>query len=131
MTDRAHSPSQPIFRIYPSTLHKVKVAWLSSGNGVGFEVFEFIDPPHKPSSPRPPSSDSFDFARAGFFHIAVTAPDPEEVVTRAVQEGGRQVGEMVGVGKGGIEKAGYVCDPWGNVVEVLSCSFEGLLANSG
>lgn len=42
------------------------------------------------------------------------------------------MGETVRVGTevGGTEiRAAYVMDPWGTVVEVLSCSFEGLMAN--
>lgn len=122
MTDRSADPAQPIFRIYPSSLQKVKIAWLGCGNSVGFEVFEFIDPPHEPKP-------DFEYSKAGFFHIAVTSPDPEETLKRAVAEGGKQVGEAVAMGP--TEKALYLMDPWGNVVEVLSCSFESLLANTG
>lgn len=122
MTDRAENANQPIFRIYPQSLQKVKVAWLACGNGVGFEVFEFIDPPHRPKP-------EFEYERSGFFHIAVTAPDPEAVVKRAEEVGGKQVGETVAMGPS--NKALYVMDPWGNVIEVLTTSFEGLLANTG
>lgn len=40
-------PKSPIFRIYGDKLKKVRVAWLVAGNGVGFEIFEFVDPPVK------------------------------------------------------------------------------------
>lgn len=115
-------PSAPIFKIYNSKLHKVKVAWLGTGNSVGFEVFEFIDPPHiaKPE---------FEYNRSGFFHIAVTAPDVDAACQRAIDYGGKQVGETVDMGGG--EKALYLSDPWGNIVEILSCSFEALMANKG
>ncbi|KAF2681424.1 hypothetical protein K458DRAFT_420597 [Lentithecium fluviatile CBS 122367] len=122
MTDKSSAPDGPIFKIYPKNLQKVKIAWMSAGNGVGFEVFEFIEPPHKPAP-------EFEYNRAGFFHIAVTAPDPDEVVKRAVAEGGKQVGETVAMGP--TERALYLSDPWGNVVEVLSCSYEALMANAG
>ncbi|KAF2111434.1 Glyoxalase/Bleomycin resistance protein/Dihydroxybiphenyl dioxygenase [Lophiotrema nucula] len=122
MTDRASSPDAPIFKIYDNALHKVKIAWLGTGNSVGFEVFEFIDPGHKPKP-------DFEYNRSGFFHIAVTAPDPDAVCKLAVENGGKQVGETVSMG--GEESALYLSDPWGNVVEVLSCSFEALMANRG
>jgi catechol 2,3-dioxygenase-like lactoylglutathione lyase family enzyme len=122
MTTRSEMPDGPIFKIYDSKLHKVKVAWLSTGNSVGFEVFEFIDPPHVPKP-------AFEYNKSGFFHIAVTTPDIDEAVKRVVENGGRQVGETVGMGKG--EQAAYVSDPWGNVVELLTCGFEALLANTG
>ena len=120
MTERPAMPSAPIFKIYPSTLQKVKIAWLGTGNSVGFEVFEFIDPQHQPDP-------EFVYNRSGFFHIAVTAPDVDAACARAVENGGKQVGETVDMGGG--EKALYLSDPWGNVVEVLSCSFEHLMAN--
>jgi hypothetical protein len=141
MTEKSETPNAPLFQIYPSNLQKAKIAWMSCGNSVGFEVFEFIDPPHQPKS-------EFEYNRksylplqgeqallttmikgAGFFHIAVTSPDPEEACKRAVAEGGKQVGETVSMGP--VEKALYLSDPWGNVVEVLSCSYEALMANAG
>lgn len=99
------------------------------GNSVGFEVFEFIDPPHEPL---PPTPAHFEYTRAGVFHICVTTPDVDDAVKRVISKGGSQAGETVHVGTepDGTEiKAAYVLDPWGTVVEVLSCSFEGLMAN--
>lgn len=66
---------------------------------------------------------------AGFSIFAVTAPDVEDACERAISNGGRKVGETVCVGVGGKERAAYLMDPWGNVVEVVSCSFERLMAN--
>lgn len=122
MTDRKDMPEAPIFKIYDSKLHKVKVAWLGCGNSVGFEVFEFIDPPH---TPKP----DFEYNRSGFFHIGVTNPDPDAAAKWAIENGAKQIGVTCPMGGG--ESALYVSDPWGNVVEILSCSFESLLANKG
>jgi len=128
-TDRSIDGSDsPIFKIYGNKLNKVKVAWLSTGNSVGFEIFEFIDPPTK-------SSDSIkkdwtleeQFKRGGYFHIGVTAPDPDSLADKACADGGVRIGESITMHDG--EKALYLRDPWGNVVEVLSCSFEQLLGN--
>ncbi len=101
-TDRAAAPEAPIFKIYDSKLQKVKIAWLSCGNGVGFEIFEFIDPPFK-------KPEEFDYARGGFFHIGVTVSDPEAVAKKASSMGGKLIGEPVGMYQ---EKALYVQDPW-------------------
>jgi hypothetical protein len=46
------------------------MAWLSAGNGVGFEIFEFQDPVYKPSKDFSAESQS-----GGFFHIAITVSD--------------------------------------------------------
>ena len=67
------------------------------------------------------------YARGGFFHIAITAPDPEEVCKKIVSAGGCQIGKTIQLPGG--ESALYTQDPWGNVIEVLSSSFEALMAN--
>lgn len=126
MSDREQNPDAPIFRIYGNTLQEVKIAYLSTGAGVGFEIFEFIDPPPKPALHH------FDFSQAGLFHICITAPAVDDAVERVLAKGGRLIGEIVEVGKdleGNMNKAAYVADPWGTVVEVLSCTFESLMAN--
>lgn len=120
----------PLYRIYGESLRKVKIAWLSTGNSVGFEIFQFIDPP----------TDSAEtilkdwtlqnqYQRGGVFHVAVTAPDPEAVARRACEDGAVQIGETVTVGDD--ERAVYLRDPWGIVMEVLSCSYDQLMANQG
>jgi hypothetical protein len=122
MTARNEAPDAPIFKIYGDSLKQVKVAWLSAGNGVGFEVFEFVEP--KTVIPK----EDFEYTRAGFFHIAVTTPDPDATAKQVVENGGKQIGETVSMYG---ETALYVQDPWGNVIECLSCSFEMLMGNRG
>jgi hypothetical protein len=39
---RAETPEVGIFHIYPANLREVKIAYMVTGNGVGFEVFEFV-----------------------------------------------------------------------------------------
>ncbi|KAF2660285.1 Glyoxalase/Bleomycin resistance protein/Dihydroxybiphenyl dioxygenase [Lophiostoma macrostomum CBS 122681] len=124
--DRSTDPCAPIFRVYDSKLHKVKLAFLSTGSGIGFELFQFIDPPM--SEPA-----SFDYTRGGVFHVAVTDPDPEALCERVVKAGGKKIGETVTPasceGEGEKQLALYCQDPWGNVIEACSCSFEKMMAN--
>ncbi|OAL05174.1 Glyoxalase/Bleomycin resistance protein/Dihydroxybiphenyl dioxygenase [Phaeosphaeriaceae sp. SRC1lsM3a] len=127
VTDRDATPNAPIFRIYGDTLRKVKIAYLGTGNGVGFEIFEFIEPRH-----REPETEDFEYTRAGVYHICVTVTDVEDAIKRVEEMGGRQIGETVELGEdyhGEMRRAAYVRDPWGTVVEVLSCTFEALMAN--
>ncbi|KAL2864267.1 Glyoxalase/Bleomycin resistance protein/Dihydroxybiphenyl dioxygenase [Aspergillus lucknowensis] len=120
---RADTPDAGIFSIYPPELNEVKIAYMSTGNGVGFEVFEFVDPPAQaPTTPL--SGSQFEYTRAGFFHVCVTDPDPEARAQKVVEAGGRRLGKMVKLA-GGTECL-YVADPWGNVVEILDTSFERL-----
>ena len=47
------------------------MAFMSCGNGVGFEIFEFQDPAYQKTR-----EFSIEFNHGGFFHIAVTVADP-------------------------------------------------------
>ena len=47
------------------------MAFMSCGNGVGFEIFEFQDPAYQKAS-----EFSTEFNHGGFFHIAITVADP-------------------------------------------------------
>jgi catechol 2,3-dioxygenase-like lactoylglutathione lyase family enzyme len=127
VTDRTLTSDAPIFRIYGDTLQKVKIAFLGTGNSVGFEIFQFIDPAHQACT-----TEEFEYMRGGVFHICVTTPDVEDAIRRVKEKEGRQIGETVDLGEdlhGEMRKAAYVKDPWGTVVEVLSCGFEALMAN--
>ncbi|PGH13189.1 hypothetical protein AJ80_06435 [Polytolypa hystricis UAMH7299] len=128
---RKDAPDAPIFKIYGDDLHEVKTAFLTTGNGVGFEIFEFLNPKYNGPSSTTSSSVPFSltnlYTRGGFFHIAITDPDPERLCARVVAAGGKQIGVTTPLHEG--QTALYFRDPWGNVVEVVSCSFEQLLAN--
>ena len=129
MTDQAvDGIDSPTFKIYGNKLQKVKIAFLSTGNGVGFEIFEFIDPPTKSADELKANwSLEEQYHRGGFFLIAVTAPDPAAVAEAACKDGASRVGETITMYDG--DKTLYLRDPWGNIVEVLSCSFEQLMGN--
>ncbi|KAH7177038.1 hypothetical protein EDB81DRAFT_752350 [Dactylonectria macrodidyma] len=114
---RSENPSAAIFAIYGDNLHEVKLAYMATGNGVGFEVFQFLDPGFKANAV------DFEYNRAGFFHICVTDPNPEALAGTIVQSGGSRQGDAVKVA-GGAATCVYVKDPWGNVVEILDLSFD-------
>lgn len=124
--DRDETPDAPYFKIYPASMKKFKIAWLACGNSVGFEIYEFQDP--KTTVPKVTNDEQFDYARGGFFHIAITVADPDTVVKKCIETGGKQIGETIEMFG---EKALYAADPWGNVIELLSCSFEQLVGNRG
>ncbi|KAF9887857.1 hypothetical protein FE257_009517 [Aspergillus nanangensis] len=113
---RSATPTAAIFQIYLANLNEVKIAYMTTGNGVGFEVFQFVDP-------APVASDSFEYNRCGFFHICVTDANPTKLAQTVIQAGGRQIGIMTNIAG---NECLYLADPWGNVVEVLSTSFERL-----
>lgn len=114
---RSEDPSAPIFAIYGESLQEVKMAYMATGNGVGFEVFQFLDPAFKANTV------DFEYNRGGFFHICVTDPEPDALADKIVREGGRRQGVTVKVAGGAVTCA-YVKDPWGNIVEILDSSFD-------
>jgi hypothetical protein len=119
---RASEPDAGIFRIYPDTLTKVKIAYMATGNGVGFEIFEFPQEQEQ----REQRADRFQYSRGGFFHICVTDAQPLQLAERVVAAGGQMVGQAVKLGRDASVDCLYVADPWGNVIEILSTSFERL-----
>lgn len=115
---RSEKPDAPIFAIYGDSLQEVKLAYMATGNGVGFEVFQFLDPAFVKSET------VFEYNRGGFFHICVTDPRPDELVQKVLEAGGSRQGSTVRLA-GGVTCV-YVKDPWRNIVEILDASFERL-----
>lgn len=58
----------------------------------------------------------------------MTSPDPDAVAKEACKDGAVQIGETVEMFDG--EKALYLRDPWGCIVEVLTCSLEQLMVGA-
>lgn len=110
--------------VYPPTLNIVKVAYLVANDGIGLELFEFIDPPYRsPVSISAQGSPEYTpelYARGGFFHIAITVVDVDVTCRNVVSTGGTQIGKTVQMG---LDKALYLMDPWGNVIELLTSGF--------
>ncbi|KAK3669290.1 hypothetical protein LTR78_010828 [Recurvomyces mirabilis] len=116
---RSDTPDAAIFFIYPSSLNEVKIAYMSTGNGVGFELFEFLDPKSYTAE------NTFEYHRGGFFHACVTDADPDGLADKVVAAGGKRIGQTVDPTGAGV-KCLYTQDPWGNVMEILDISFERL-----
>lgn len=113
-----HISALPISEIYGPHLRRMKIAFLDFGDGVGLELFEFLDPPYRKPD------DSFDYAKGGFFHVGITVTDPDDTAKVVCENGGKRMGNTLVMGS---EKAVYCQDPWGNAVECLSCGFEQML----
>lgn len=88
---------------------------------MGFEIFQFDDPPYEGPVDRPAYSYK-DYVKGGFFHICFTVPDPEATYQIAEKLGAKKIGITTMPARD--EHVLYMQDPWGNIVELLSCSFE-------
>ncbi len=60
--------------IHGANLKKMRVVWLSSGNQVGIEIFEYLDPKAERRI-----NDNFEYWKSGFFHICITDSNIEEL----------------------------------------------------
>ncbi|KAM0192751.1 hypothetical protein ACHAPI_008111 [Fusarium lateritium] len=120
MSLRSENPSAAIFAIYGDDLHEVKLAYMATGNGVGFEVFQFLDPGFKKNSV------GFEYNRGGFFHVCVTNTDLDALANKVAENGGSRQGVTVKVAGGNVTCA-YVKDPWRNFIEILDSSFDRMI----
>lgn len=94
-----------------------KIAHLSSGDKIGFELFEFNE--SKDLKPR------FEPFRTGLFHFSIQDPDVEGLVAKIVEAGGKQRMPIREYYPG--EKPFRMCyveDPFGTVFEIYSHSYE-------
>ena len=105
----------------------MKVAHMVTGDGSGFELFEFLGP--KPER----RADTMEYWKNGFFHIAITDPDVDGKVAEIVAAGGLQRSDVWALFPDDDDsvKVCYCEDPFGNVVEIMSQRYESALANRG
>jgi hypothetical protein len=68
---------------------KMRVAWLSSGNRVGFEIFEYFEPK---AQIRP---ENLEYWKSGFTHICITGPNIDGSIIK-FQVVGENSGVMCG-----------------------------------
>lgn len=109
---QAHNVLGPRFR-------RMRQAHMTSANGIGFELFELIEPLHE----RRP--DEIEYWRSGIFHYCVTAQDVPALVERIHTSGGQQLSDIWPERDG--EQGYFMCycrDPFGCIVEVYSHSYE-------
>lgn len=96
---------------------KFRIAHMSTGDGIGIELFEF------PNNETP--EDNFEFWKTGIFHYCVQDLDIEGLVEKIVAHGGRQRMPIREYYPGEKPYRMVYCeDPFGNLVEIYSHSYE-------
>ncbi|MBI9058619.1 lactoylglutathione lyase family protein [Labilibaculum sp. DW002] len=94
-----------------------RIAHLSTGDRIGIELFEF-----KESKEQKPTFEPF---KTGLFHFSVQDPDVEGLVAKIVEHGGKQRMPIREYYPGDKPyRMCYVEDPFGNVFEIYSHSYE-------
>lgn len=102
---------------------KALQAHLVTANGVGLELFEFIEPTTE--TPR----NNMEYWRVGYFHLCFTDPNIEALAERIAATGGKKRTEVKNVVPGTGRKLIYCEDPFGNIIELFSHSYEQTFAN--
>lgn len=115
--------SNLVRQVFGPGLGKFLICHLASANGVGIELFQFLDPPAKRRE------DNFEYWKSGYFHIAVTEPQIEQLVERISSSGGRRRTEILELSPGCGKKICFCEDPFGNIIEIYSHSYEQFWAN--
>jgi lactoylglutathione lyase family protein len=95
-----------------------RIAHLSTGEGIGIELFEFRNAERR--------ADNFEYWKTGLFHFCVKDPDVEGLVKRIEEYGGRQRMKQVRYYYPGQKpyRMVYCEDPFGNIIEIYSHSYE-------
>ena len=104
--------------IFGTKMKKMLLCHMSSGNGVGFEIFQFVEPKAELRK------DNFEYWKNGFYHICVTDPKIEELVERIASYGGKKRSEIFELVPGSGRKISFCEDPFGNIIEIYTHSYE-------
>jgi catechol 2,3-dioxygenase-like lactoylglutathione lyase family enzyme len=104
--------------IHGSDLKKMRVAWVSSGNQVGFEIFEYIEPKAQRRQK------NFEYWKSGFTHICITDPNIEDLCKKISDSGGKQRSDIWEIVPSKVYKIVFCEDPFGNIIEIYSNGYE-------
>jgi catechol 2,3-dioxygenase-like lactoylglutathione lyase family enzyme len=110
--EQAHDVLGTVFR-------KMRIAHLTTGSGVGVELFQSIDPRHERRET------AVEFWKSGVFHFCVTDPDIEALAAKIVATGGRRLSKIWNDRPSSNEHRMVYCqDPFGTLIEIHTHSYE-------
>lgn len=112
--------------VFGPKLGKFLICHMSSPNGVGIELFQFLDP----KAERRDGDRNFEYWKTGFFHIAVTEINIKDLAEKIASSGGKQRTEVMELAPGSDKRFCFCEDPFGNIIEIYSHSYEQFWANT-
>jgi predicted enzyme related to lactoylglutathione lyase len=107
------------FDVFGAQWKHMKLAHLTNAEGVGFEIFQFVEPPVHVRE------EGFDYWNSGISHIAFTVDDLEGTVSRITGLGGRARSGIHELPSG--TRVCYCADPWGTAIELVTTSYTALV----
>jgi catechol 2,3-dioxygenase-like lactoylglutathione lyase family enzyme len=111
--------------VFGPNLVRLSICHMSSANGVGIELFQFIEPAAESRGEK----HNFEYWKTGYFHVAVTEPNIEELADKIALTGGRLRTDVMELVPGSGKKICFCEDPFGNIIEIYSHSYEQFWAN--
>jgi hypothetical protein len=100
---------------------------MRSANGVGIELFEFIEPA---AVSRQEEENNFEYWKTGYFHIALTEPNIEELADKIELSGGKRRTDIMELVPSSGKKICFCEDPFGIVIQINPHSYEQFWANA-
>lgn len=109
--------------IFGSKFKKLRIVWMSSANNIGVEIFQFIQPKQLIEKKQ------IEYWSGGVIHIAVTERNIEDLLSKVTKTGGKQISKLWELDPKKHHKLVFCSDPFGNIIEIYSHSFEQFHAN--
>ena len=109
--------------IFGEGFSSFRISHLTTSDGIGLELFEFA----QPKSER--RENNFEYWKTGIFHFCVTDPDIEELAKRIAETGGKHRSQVWQLFPDKPYKMTYCEDPWGNILEIYTHSYEQIYSN--
>lgn len=112
--------------IFGSRFRQAWFAHLLSGNSVGIELFQFVDPPTR--GPRSAHERALWLDR-GPWHLCITHPNVQRMVDHIVDHGRGLLASPHQLVPRRPWTVAYTTDPWANMLELMSHSYAEVFSN--
>jgi catechol 2,3-dioxygenase-like lactoylglutathione lyase family enzyme len=109
--------------IFGSEFKRLRIVWMTSANSIGIELFQFIQPEQLAHKKQ------VEYWHGGVIHIAVTERNIEALLEKVTKTGGRQLSNIWELDPKNHHKLVFCSDPFGNIIEIYSHSFDQFHAN--
>jgi len=109
--------------IFGPNFRSMKMAHLVTGDGVGIELFQFLDP--KTVVPE----NTYEYWRAGIFHFSLTVSDMDACLESIQSSDGKIISKTWKLYKNKPYRSVYCQDPWGTIFELYSSRYEQYWSN--
>lgn len=119
LLSRDNDPRKQLRDVLGPSFGQLRVAHLATGNGIGLELFQSIDPPHERREL------DIEFWKSGANHLCVTDPNIEQLTAKIVATGGKQLSK-IWIDRPPSEdyRMVYCQDPFGTLLEIYTHPYE-------